>query len=499
MLDDLALSTGVASAPTAENAVVESKRDIIRGAASFIPCPYACDLSSRYSVSNSLQTFIGVAAISISELVKIQNIGRFVLLTLGISHKTAPIAVREKLAFSPERIPMALKALKDQSQIQEIALLSTCNRTEIYCHAPDGVLTPHSPSVVQSLMSWWQGYQQTDFDTEPYWYFYSDRQAVKHMMRVASGLDSMLLGEPQILGQLKLAYQMAHQEGTLGKQLSRWFQMSFSVAKRIRTQTEIAKHPISMAYAAVNLAKQIFADLSKSHVLLVGAGENIELILQHLQAKEVSQLSVVNRTLEKAQQLADKAQCRAYPLSQLESLLAQADIVITSINAQSPIIEEQQILPILKQKRRPLLMIDLGVPRNIDPLLGQHEDIYLYSVDDLQHRMTENLKSRESAAQKAEGIIDSASIAFEHWIASQTNHRLISQLRKSADQIRHQTLQSALKELEKGKDPQVVLTQFAHRLTQKLIHQPTVALRTDLPLERREMAAMEIPETEECC
>lgn len=394
------------------------------------------------------------------------------LLTLGISHKTTPIAIREKLAFSPDYIPMALQTLKGNSQIQEIALLSTCNRTEIYCQAP-------SPLVADELLSWWQQTQQTTFDPNPYWYLYSDRQAVKHMMRVASGLDSMLLGEPQILGQLKVAYQMAQQMGTLGKQLSRWFQMSFSVAKRIRTHTDIAKHPISMAYAAVTLAKQIFSDLSKSNVLLIGAGENIELILQHLQAKDVSQLSVMNRTLERAQLLADKAHCKAYPMTSLGILLQEADIVISAINTPTPIITPDMMLPLLKQKRRPLLMIDLGVPRNIDPLIGQHEDIYLYSVDDLQHRMTENLKSREVAALEAEGIIESASQAFEVWMASQNNHHLISQLRTKADQIRHETLQQALKELDKGKDPKAVLTHFAHRLTQKLIHQPTVTLRTE--------------------
>lgn len=415
---------------------------------------------------------IGIAAKNLTPIFNFLYDGKIVLLTLGISHKTAPIAIREKLAFSPERIPLALEALKANTQIQEIALLSTCNRTEIYCQAP-------SPRVADALLTWWQDFHQTTFDTEPYWYRYADRQAVKHMMRVACGLDSMLLGEPQILGQLKTAYQMAHQMGTLGKQLSRWFQMSFSVAKRIRTQTDIAKHPVSLAYAAVNLAKRIFTDLRQSHVILIGAGENIELILAHLQAKEVSQLSVFNRTVERAERLAEKTQCQAYPLSCLMDHLKDADIIISAINSDMPILGPQEVLPHLKGKRRPLLMIDLGVPRNIDPALGEHEDIYLYSVDDLQHQMHENLKSRESAAQKAEGIIESASEAFEIWMASQHKHRQIGELRKNADAIRHHALQGALKELDQGKDPKVVLTHFAHRLTQKLIHQPTMTLRQE--------------------
>lgn len=392
------------------------------------------------------------------------------LITLGISHKTAPIAIREQLAFSPECIPSALQHLKGKQNIEEIALLSTCNRTELYCQAP-------SQEVVGTLYTWWQHYLETAFEAKPYAYLYCDREAVTHMMRVASGLDSMLLGEPQILGQLKSAYQMAQTQGTLGRQLARCFQMSFSVAKRVRTQTAIAKYPVSLAYAAVNLAKQIFTDLSKTRVLLIGAGENCELILQHLQAKSVSELSICNRTLENAQRLAQKVNGKAYSLSSLKQLVQEADIVISAINTLSPVIGFDQLGDFLKKKRRPKLMIDLGVPRNIAPDLGNHDDIYLYSVDDLQHILTENLKSRESAAIQAEHIIVKATDAFLNWLGAKHHHAQISQLRLEAADIQQQELNHALKALENGKDPATVLTQFAHRLTQKLLHQPTLSLR----------------------
>lgn len=395
------------------------------------------------------------------------------LLTLGISHKTAPIAIREKLAFSPESIPSALRHLKGKAQIQEVALLSTCNRTELYCQAP-------TKASAQTLLSWWQHYQETLFELNQYTYLHCDRQAVTHMMRVASGLDSMLLGEPQILGQLKSAYQMANDAGTIGSQLSRWFETSFSVAKTIRTETEIARYPVSMAYAAVNLAKQIFTDLSKTHVLLIGAGENSELILEYLQASSIATLSICNRTIDKATRLAKQFQGNAYALNHLNKLVLEADIVISAINVTTPILEKEAFLPLRQQKRRPKLIIDLGVPRNIAPDISHFEDIYLYSVDDLQHILNENLKSRERAAVQAEKVITLAAESFINWLGVQKHHNRIRRFRDDAYNIQQRILEEAFKELDQGKPPKIVLERFAHRLTQKLIHQPTLDLRETL-------------------
>lgn len=395
------------------------------------------------------------------------------LLTLGISHKTAPIEVREKLAFSPLHIPNALKTLVNDVSVEEVALLSTCNRTELYCST-----LRHDPSFSNDVMDWWQKYNATSFEVAPYLYTYSNAGAVSHMMRVASGMDSMLLGEPQILGQLKTAFQTANENGVLGKRLLRLFQTSFSVAKRVRHTTQIGAHPVSVAYAAVSLAKQIFSDLGQATVTLIGAGENIELTLQHLKARNVQRIIIVNRTYAHAQELTRRYGGECMQLNELSCALSQSDIVISSIASPTPIVEKTHLEKALsKSKRRPIFMVDLGVPRNIDPSLAHHEDVYLYTVDDLQGIVSENLKNRELATLEAELIITQATAAYMRWATMTEQRRAMIAMRDKAQLVKNETLEQALKRLQRGDNPSDVLTHFAHQLTQKLMHQPTMSLK----------------------
>ncbi|MCS5710698.1 glutamyl-tRNA reductase [Candidatus Berkiella aquae] len=393
------------------------------------------------------------------------------LLTLGISHKTAPIDVREKLAFTQENIPGVLAALYGEIALEEVALLSTCNRTEFYFSTQNQANTSF-----RQLQSWWKNYLTPQFDMTPYLYMYTEEHAVRHVMRLACGLDSMVIGEPQILGQLKIAYQTASQSGVVGRTLSRLFQTSFSVAKKIRTQTGIASHPVSIAYAATTLAKQIFCDLSQATVVLIGAGENIELTLQHLLAKQVKRIIIANRTVSHAKALAERYGAMAVGLNELGWCLQQADIVISSIASPKPVVTKTHVEQAFT-KRRPLFMVDLGVPRNIEPDLAHSEDIYLYTVDDLQGYVNENLKTRQNAAKDAEVLIEHASGAYMEWMSAQAQLATVRQLRLKAQDIKNHALSAAINRLRRGEAPEKVLTQFAHQLTQKLLHQPTVQLR----------------------
>jgi glutamyl-tRNA reductase len=396
-----------------------------------------------------------------------------VLLTLGVSHKTAPIEVREKLAFSKEDIPLALKTLTEQLGVEEALLLSTCNRTEIYCSKSQA-----SYKMAEQFIAWWQKFSAWPLEMKSHLYFFSEEKAVQHLMRVASGLDSMIIGEPQILGQLKNAVALARENGSVGTKLYSLFQRSFSTAKKVRTHTEIANYPVSVAYAAVSLAKQIFSDLSKAKVVLIGAGENIELTLRHLREKNVQEIVIVNRTLAHAKNLADTFGVDYKPLTSLVECLSSADIVISAIDCMKPIVTHTEIELALKgRKRRPIFIVDLGVPRNIEPTLCENEDIYLYSIDDLKGLVTENLKNRQVAALRAESIILRASEEYMAWDRAQKQIKLVKALRNKAHTIKEEALECALRKLENGEDPKALMSQFAHQLTQKLLHEPTVMLR----------------------
>ncbi len=328
------------------------------------------------------------------------------LLSLGINHLTAPVDIREKVAFAPGQMHEALHALLDIPAINESVIVSTCNRTEIYCDA-----TTDSGEVISDWLSEFHGIH--DGKLSPYIYQHNDQDVARHLFRVASGLDSMVLGEPQILGQLKESYDQARGGNAVNSILDRLFQHSFSVAKRVRTDTEIGANPVSVAFAAVNLSKQIFGQLDELHALMIGAGETIELVSRHLRSQKIGSMTIANRSLERAQTLAEQVDAEAVPISQVPDELVKADIVIASTASQLPILGKGATESALRQRRRrPIFMVDLAVPRDIEAEVGELEDIYLYTVDDLKHVVDENLKGRELAAEAAEEIIDIEVAAF---------------------------------------------------------------------------------------
>lgn len=393
------------------------------------------------------------------------------LLALGLNHRTAPVDVRERVAFAPDRLALALRDLLDRGGAHEAAILSTCNRTELYC----GLKGVEDRRVVEWLRDY---HMLRTVDLQPYLYQHTDQRAVRHILRVASGLDSMVLGEPQILGQVKAAYQAANSAGTLGGLLERLFQHAFAVAKQVRTDTRIGASPVSVAFAAVGLAKQIYADLPKRAALLIGAGDTIELVARHLRENGIGRLIVANRTLERAHALVTSLTGYAIALDEIPAHLGEADIVIASTASPGLILEAAQLRACLKQRRRgPIFMVDLAVPRDIDPAVADLDDVYLYTVDDLKDIIQENLRSREAAAEQAEEIIDNQVEHFMTWLRTQDSVASIRALRQQAEAIRDDALARARRQLACGRDPAEILNILAHTLTNKLVHPPCAGLR----------------------
>lgn len=391
----------------------------------------------------------------------------------GINHKTAPVALRERAAFAKEKLSEALNDITVHGGVGEATILSTCNRTELYCRAED------RRSSKDATVDWFCSYHGLSTETiAPHLYFHPGEQAVKHAFRVASGLDSLVLGEPQILGQMKDAFALAHKAGATGKILNKLFQQTFSVAKQVRTDTAIGASAVSVAFAAVTLAKRIFHKLSDQTVLLIGAGDTIELAARHLKEQGVRHMIVANRTLERAQSLADTYQGEAISLLEMPTRLADADIVISSTASQLPILGKGAVESALKQrKRRPMFMVDIAVPRDIETEVGELADVYLYTVDDLQEVVQENMQSRQEAAREAEQIIDLHVTKFMRWIHSLDAVPTICALRDSADAMREAELARARRGLARGEDPQQVIAELARALTNKLTHAPTSALQ----------------------
>jgi glutamyl-tRNA reductase len=388
------------------------------------------------------------------------------LFALGINHKTAPVEIREQVAFTPEKLPQAFSELTATNGVNEVAILSTCNRTELYC----GIEGEDSGAV----RDWFSRFHNLKVeDVEPYFYAHPDRHAVHHILRVASGLDSMVLGEPQILGQMKQAYSTANDAGTVGQLLNRLFQHTFSVAKQVRTDTAIGASPVSVAFAAVSLSKQIFSDLSEHTALLIGAGETIELVARHLHESGVGRIIVANRTVEKAHNLASEFGGYAISLSEIPDHLHEADMVISSTASQLPILGKGAVESALKRrKHRPMFMVDIAVPRDIESQVGELEDVYLYTVDDLQEIIQEGLRSRQEAAQQAEEIIDTQVTHFMSWLQSLGAVDTIRDYRVSVEAMRDQVLQGALSQLQKGQSPEQAMQALARQLTNKLMHTP---------------------------
>lgn len=393
------------------------------------------------------------------------------LLAIGLNHKTAPIEVRERLTFGPDIIAGALRDLKGRPGINEAVVLSTCNRTELYCAVADG--------GEETVRAWLGGFHGIDSERlNPYLYAYAERDAIAHLLRVASGLDSMVLGEPQILGQVKSAYQTAADCTATGKLLCRLFQHAFSVAKTVRTDTAIGSSPVSVAFAAVSLARQIFSDLSKQTAMLIGAGETIELAARHLYQNGIGRIIVANRTVERAHELASQFDGFAITLTEITNHLAGADIVISSTASPLPVLGKGAVERALKaRRRRPMFMVDIAVPRDIEPEVASLNDVYLYTVDDLQGVVDEGLRSRQEAAIQAEEIIALHAEEFMAWLRSLDAAGLIHDYRHRAERLRDEVLERAQRQLEAGKAPAEVLSFLAHTLTNKLLHAPSTRLR----------------------
>ena len=387
------------------------------------------------------------------------------LWVLGLNHQTAPVDLRERVAFDAAALPAALASLRGLAEVSEAALLSTCNRTELYAIAEDG-----------NTLSQWLASHADGLDG--YLYRHSDADAVRHLFRVATGLDSMVLGEPQILGQVKEAWVAAREHGALGSRLDRLFQQTFAVAKRARTDTRVGANPVSVASTAVRLAQNSFARLDDATVLLIGAGETIELAARHLSEGKVRRLLIANRTLSHAQELATRHGGYALPLAELERHLAEADVVFSATASREPIVTRSQVATALgKRRHKPMLLFDLAVPRDIEPGVAGLADAYLYTVDDLERAVEDNRRGRREAAEAAEAIIELQVARYIENLHASSRQEPLKRLRAHGDSSREEVLAKARQQLAQGRDAGEVLDFLAHTLTNRLLHPPTAALR----------------------
>ncbi|OPZ01863.1 MAG: Glutamyl-tRNA reductase [Alphaproteobacteria bacterium ADurb.BinA305] len=387
------------------------------------------------------------------------------LFALGLNHHTAPVAIREQVAFRPELLTEALADLVRAKPVKEAAILSTCNRTELY------FATEHP----QHAADWFAEYHRVALqDLSPYLYTFPQRDAIRHVFRVASGLDSMVIGEPQILGQVKDAVRHAEQAGTLGSTLHKLFQRSFSVAKEVRSTTAIGANIVSMAAAAVHLSERIFESVRDQRVLFIGAGEMIELCAAHFCGEQPRKVTIANRTAARAEALAARFGADVIRLDQVAEVLAGYDIVVSCTGSPLPIIGLGMVERALKARRhRPMVMVDLAVPRDIEAEVAASGDVFLYTVDDLAKVVDSGLESRQAAVIEAEGIIDERVDGFLHWLDSRGTVPTIRALRQHADALRRAELERASRLLARGEDPHKVLEALSQGLTNKLLHAPT--------------------------
>jgi len=405
------------------------------------------------------------------------------IVALGLNHHTAPLGVRERVVFHVERLGEALDEAK-RLLAPEAAILSTCNRTEIYLsgEADEGKRA--------AAGEWLARFHSVEMhELSPFLYSLPREQAVRHAFRVASGLDSMVLGEPEILGQMKEAARSAEAAGTLGTVLGKLFQRSFAVAKEVRSTTQVGANSVSMAAAAVKLAARIFPSLKDQKVLFIGAGEMIELCATHFAAQGPARIAVANRTLERGQALAHRFNARAIELRELAEQLHEYDIVVSSTASSLPILGKGMVERALKARRRlPMFMVDLAVPRDIEQEVGELDDVFLYTIDDLQGIVQGNMDTRRAAVQQAEAIIDTQVGQFMHWMQVRQSVPLIRALRDQAEDARRHEVERALKLLARGDDPRQVMENLSQGLTNKLMHAPTQALNEATGEERRTLA-----------
>ncbi len=401
------------------------------------------------------------------------------LFALGLNHNTAPLVVRERVVFHVERLRDALTEIK-RNLASEAAILSTCNRTELY-------LAAEKPAAVAEWLAQYHRLEPTEL--QRYLYTLPREQAVRHAFRVASGLDSMVLGEPQILGQMKEAARTAESAGTLGTLLHKLFQRTFAVAKEVRSTTSVGEASVSMAAAAVKLAARIFPSLKDQKVLFIGAGEMIELCATHFAAQGPARLAVANRTLERAEKLAHRFNGHAIELRALADQLHEYDIIVSSTASSLPILGKGLVERALRaRRRRPIFMVDLAVPRDIEREAGELDDVFLYTIDDLAQIVSDNRDARRSALEQAEAIIETQVGQFMHWMQARESVPLIRALREQGEHARREELERALRHLRRGDDPAAVLEGLSHGLTNKLLHAPTQALNEIAGDERGALA-----------
>ncbi len=389
------------------------------------------------------------------------------LVALGVNHETAPVEIREQVSFAAEgKLKAAFETLQDEKLVSECVILSTCNRTELYCTLKNG--------DENNLIQWLQNFFNIS-DLKPYLYLHHDLAAVQHLMRVASGLNSLILGEPQILGQLKDAYSAAHQANSIHHTLENLFQHVFRTAKQVRTDTEIGSCPISVAFASVALAKQFFGNMQNQTALLIGAGETIELVARHLKEAQVGRTIIANRTLSKAHTLAEEVGGYAIELEEITDHLHEADLIIASTASPKPILLEDTVKAAMKKRKgRSMFMIDIAVPRDIAPEVSQVDNVYLYTVDDLESIIEENKRSRADAAIAAEEIIQQQANHFVMQFRAMSEvNPIIRDFRQQAMEIKDHSLEQALKSLSAGESAEKVLQKLANQLTNRLLHTPT--------------------------
>jgi len=404
------------------------------------------------------------------------------LYTLGLNHTTAPLEVRERVAFGPDVLGEALRELIGNRRTKEAAILSTCNRTEVYCHGGEPV----------KVAQWLEGFHGLASDAlRPHLYTLPHDKAVTHAFRVASGLDSMVLGEPQILGQMKQAVRVAESAGSLGLVLNRLFQRTFAVAKDVRTHTDIGSASISMAAASVKLAERIFPSIGEQRLLLIGAGEMIELAATHFAAKRPKSITVANRTMERGEALADRFAASAITLAEMPERLAQFDIVVTCTASTLPILGKGLIERAIRERRHaPMFIVDLAVPRDVEPEVREIDDIFLYGIDDLSAIVKDNLQIRREAVVQAEAMIAEQATHFLHWLEGRNVVPTITALSGHHDALRAAELERARRLLEKGGSPEEALEALARGLTNKFLHAPLAALNQAGDAERAELIAL---------
>ena len=391
------------------------------------------------------------------------------LVALGLNHQTAPVALRERVAFAGDAYTPALTALRALPEVEEVVLLSTCNRTEVYAVGENA-----APAIAE----WLATHVAESTDLHAYLYRHHKGDAARHLFRVAAGLDSLVLGEPQILGQVKDAWSLARSGCAMGPQLDRLFQQAFATAKRARTDTAIGANPVSVASAAVKLARDSFARPQDSTVLLIGAGETIELAARHLVQANVKRLLIANRTLAHAQALATTHGGYALPLDELDRHLAEADIVFSATASQQPILQRTQVEAALATRRhRPMLLVDLAVPRDIAPDIADLRDVFVYTIDDLQRAVEDNRRGRKDAAEAAEAIIDLQVARYMEVAGATMGMDGVRAVRAHGQRLQQDALARAKQQLAAGQSPEAVLDQLAHTLTNRLLHAPTVAVR----------------------